>query len=212
MIYNGYALPRLLAITKTPFLSVVFVSFFFALQNSFLMLVGVQFGYYTFLAFFPQSVVMVLVYMRLLSLPPLNVFHWLMDLPMFCTCSRLGERRISPEIHPKMTNNPMSILHSRKGFAELPTYFGYVMPRLEAQGLRKWLAITLPSLMLGLQHIGVPLLFDLRFILWRGLMYLPFALFVGIVLHWRPRLLPYMAIVHVLMDLSFAMMLLNVAY
>jgi hypothetical protein len=99
-----------------------------------------------------------------------------------------------------------------QGFAELPTYFGYVMPRLEAQGLRKWLAITLPSLMLGLQHICVPLLFDLRFILWRGLMYLPFAFFVGIVLHWRPRLLPYMAIVHVLMDLSFAMMLLNVAY
>lgn len=99
-----------------------------------------------------------------------------------------------------------------QGLAELPTYFGYVMPRLEYQGMRPWLAITVPALMLGLQHIAVPLLFDLRFILWRGLMFLPFAFFAGIVLHWRPRLLPYMAIVHILMDLSFAMMFLNAAY
>jgi hypothetical protein len=99
-----------------------------------------------------------------------------------------------------------------QGLAELATYFGYVMPRLESHGMRPWLAITLPSLILGLQHIALPLLFDVRFILWRGLMFVPFAFFVGIVLHWRPRLLPYIAIVHVLMDMSFAMMLLTVAY
>jgi len=63
-----------------------------------------------------------------------------------------------------------------------------------------------------LQHIAVPFLCDLRFIAWRGLMCIPFAVFVGIVLHWRPRLLSYMAAVHVLMDLSFAMMLLSAAY
>jgi hypothetical protein len=99
-----------------------------------------------------------------------------------------------------------------QSLAELATYFGYVMPRLESQGLRPCLAVTIPALLLGLQHIAVPLLFDLRFIAWRGLMYLPFAVFVGIVLYWRPRLLPYMAIIHVLMDLSFAMMLLSAAY
>jgi hypothetical protein len=99
-----------------------------------------------------------------------------------------------------------------QGLAELATYFGFVMPRLESQGMRPWLAVTLPALMLGLQHIAVPLLFDVRFILWRGLMFIPFAFFAGIVLHWRPRLLPYMAVVHVLMDLSFAMMLLSAAY
>jgi hypothetical protein len=99
-----------------------------------------------------------------------------------------------------------------QGLAELASYFGYSMPRLESQGMRPWLAITLPALVLGLQHIAVPLLFDLHFILWRGLMFLPFAFFVGIVLHWRPRLLPYMAIVHVLMDLSFAIMLISAAY
>lgn len=96
-----------------------------------------------------------------------------------------------------------------QGLAELATYFGYTMPRLESQGLRPWLAVTLPALVLSLQHIAVPLLFDLRFILWRGLMFLPFAFFVGVVLHWRPRLLPYFAIIHVLMDLSFAVLLLN---
>jgi len=99
-----------------------------------------------------------------------------------------------------------------QGLAELASYFGYSMPRLKSQGVRPWLAVSLPALVLGLQHIAVPLLFDPRFILWRALMFLPFAFFVGIVLHWRPRLLPYMAIVHVLMDLSFAIMLISAAY
>lgn len=99
-----------------------------------------------------------------------------------------------------------------QGLAELPTYFGYVMPRFESNGMRLWLAVTLPALMLGFQHIAVPLLFDMRYILWRGFMYIPFAFFVAIVLHWRPRFLPYMVIVHVLMDMSFVAMLLSAAY
>jgi hypothetical protein len=99
-----------------------------------------------------------------------------------------------------------------QGLAELPTYFGYVMPRFESNGMRPWLAVTLPALMLAFQHIAVPLLFDMRYILWRGLMFIPFAFFVAIVLHWRPRFLPYMVIVHVLMDMSFAAMLLSEAY
>lgn len=99
-----------------------------------------------------------------------------------------------------------------QGLAEIATYFGFVMPRLESNGIKKWLAISLPAIMLGLQHIAVPLLFNSRYIIWRGLMFLPFAFFIGLVLHWRPRLLPYMAIVHTLMDLSFVMILLSVAY
>jgi membrane protease YdiL (CAAX protease family) len=99
-----------------------------------------------------------------------------------------------------------------QGLAELPTYFGYVMPRFESNGMRPWLAVTLPALMLAFQHIAVPLLFDMRYILWRGLMFIPFAFFAAIVLHWRPRLMPYMVAVHVLMDMSFAAMLLSAAY
>ncbi len=99
-----------------------------------------------------------------------------------------------------------------QGLVELAVYFLYVMPRLEAQGVGRWTALTLAGLGLGLQHAAVPLLFDGRYLLWRGLMFVPFALLMGVILRWRPRLLPYMAVVHVLMDLSFAAMLLNVTY
>ena len=99
-----------------------------------------------------------------------------------------------------------------QGLTELPTYFGYVMPRLQAQGMRRWLAVSLPALMLALQHIAIPLLFDGRFMLWRALMFIPFAFLVGITLHWRPRLMPYMVVVHTLMDMAFAIMFLNAAY
>lgn len=99
-----------------------------------------------------------------------------------------------------------------QGVTELPTYFAYVMPRFKAHGMQKWLAISLPALMLGLQHIAVPLLFDMRFITWRALMYIPFAFLLGIAIHWRPRLLPYFVIIHVLMNMSLAPMFLAVAY
>ena len=99
-----------------------------------------------------------------------------------------------------------------QGLAELPTYFGYVMPRFRKNGMSAILAVSLPSLMLGLQHLAMPFLFDIRFILWRALMYVPFAFFCGILLYLRPRLLPYLAIVHVLMNMSFATMFLSVAY
>ena len=106
----------------------------------------------------------------------------------------------------------MLIFPLTQGLVELAVYFLYVMPRLAANGLPRWLAFGLPVLMLGLQHAALPLVFDLRFIAWRGLMFLPFSLVVGALLAWRPRLLPYLAVVHVLMDVSFAAMLLGSAY
>lgn len=99
-----------------------------------------------------------------------------------------------------------------QGLTELPTYFGYIMPRLETQGLNRWLAIFIPGLMLGLQHIAAPLLFDARFIAWRGLMFIPFALITGIALYWRPRILPYFIVVHILINIGFAAMFLGMAY
>lgn len=80
MTYNGYALPRLIAMTQSRWLSVAIVAFFFALQHSFLMLAGWQFGFYTFLTFLPLSVAMLVAYLRIRRLPPLIVAHWLMDL------------------------------------------------------------------------------------------------------------------------------------
>lgn len=80
MTYNGYALPRLIAITKSRWLSVAVVAFFFALQHSFLMLAGWRFFVYMFITFLPLSVAMLLAYLKLRRLPPLIVAHWLMDL------------------------------------------------------------------------------------------------------------------------------------
>lgn len=96
-----------------------------------------------------------------------------------------------------------------QGLAELPTYFGYVMPRLKTTTNSAILAVVLPSLFLAIQHIGAPLLLDSRFIVYRMTMFLPFAFLVGILLYWRPRLLPYMAIIHILMNISTAILLLN---
>jgi uncharacterized protein len=79
MTYNGYALPRLIAMTRSRWVSVGMVAFFFSLQHSFLMLAGFQFGLYMFLTFLPLSIAMVLAYLRIRRLPPLIVTHWLMD-------------------------------------------------------------------------------------------------------------------------------------
>lgn len=99
-----------------------------------------------------------------------------------------------------------------QGLVEIPTYMMYVMPRIEKGGLPRWVAILLPSLFLAAQHIAIPLVFNGRFILWRFLMFLPFAFLVALVIKWRPRLLSYIAIIHVLMDISTAMMLLPLGY
>jgi membrane protease YdiL (CAAX protease family) len=88
-----------------------------------------------------------------------------------------------------------------QGLAELPFYFGFVMPRL-GRKVQPWAAYALAALFLGLQHLAVPLRFEPAFLLWRGLMFLPFAFLIGLFLQWRPRLLPYFAVVHVLIDFA----------
>jgi hypothetical protein len=98
-----------------------------------------------------------------------------------------------------------------QGLVELALYFLYVMPRLDSRPFPELRPLLLPGLMLGFQHLAVPLLFNPPFILWRALMYIPFAFAVGLILHWRPRLLPYLAVIHTLMDMSFAAIFLMVA-
>jgi hypothetical protein len=97
-----------------------------------------------------------------------------------------------------------------QGLVEIPTYMLYTMPRLEAQGMRPWLAIVLASFFLSFQHMFAPFLPDGRFIAYRLVMFLPFSLLVAIVMRIRPRLMPYMAVVHALMDMSVAVMFLMV--
>jgi hypothetical protein len=90
--------------------------------------------------------------------------------------------------------------------AELPAYHGYVRPRLEAMGGGRQRALILAASCHALQHVTLPLLMDWRFIVWRGGMFLPFAFLVGAAIRWRPSLLPYLMVIHGLIDVSAAWM------
>lgn len=80
LTYDGYALPRLVVSTRSTWLSVVLVSFFYSLQHSFLSLATFQYGLYMFLLFIPLTVALGLITLRVRRLLPLIVGHWLMDL------------------------------------------------------------------------------------------------------------------------------------
>jgi hypothetical protein len=87
-------------------------------------------------------------------------------------------------------------------FAELPTYFGYCMPRLEKILKNGWVAWIVASIFLAAQHMFLPLIFNGGYLLWRFAMFLPFALITGLALKLRPQLLPYLAIGHGLIDIT----------
>ncbi len=93
-------------------------------------------------------------------------------------------------------------------FAELATYFGYIMPKLQKQLKNKWLAVFLPVLFLSIQHCTLPFIPDLNFILYRALVFLPFAAIIGISIYHRPSLFIYFAILHGVMDFGTVLMFL----
>lgn len=97
-----------------------------------------------------------------------------------------------------------------QGLVELPFYFSYIMPRIEKLIQNGWLSWVIVSIFLAFQHIAFPLIFDYNFILWRFGMFIPFALFAGLCIKLRPRLLPYYLIIHALMDIVVVAMLINV--
>jgi hypothetical protein len=94
-------------------------------------------------------------------------------------------------------------------FAELATYFAYIMPSMAGVVRPKWLSVALPVLFLSLQHMTLPFIPDVRFIIYRGLVFLPFAALIGIALYRRPSLFPYFAILHGIMDMGTALMFLG---
>jgi len=93
--------------------------------------------------------------------------------------------------------------------AELPTYYGYVQPRLAALKAPAWTVVLVPAVFHALQHATLPLLFDPSFILWRAAMFLPFALLLSVVLRKRPGILPYLLIVHFALDMQMALLVLQ---
>jgi hypothetical protein len=82
------------------------------------------------------------------------------------------------------------------------------MPKLKEQLKRKWLAIFLPVLFLSIQHCTLPFIPDINFIVYRSLVFLPFALLIGISIYHRPSLFIYFAILHGIMDFGAALMFL----
>ena len=96
----------------------------------------------------------------------------------------------------------MFLMPLTQALTELPNYFGYCRPRIERSTGSAVAAIGVTVAMLAFQHAFAPFIPDLRFILFRGLSFLPFALALGLGLRWRPQLLPYMMVVHFLMDIA----------
>lgn len=114
-----------------------------------------------------------------------------------------------PQAGLKMMDYPLPLwatiisfifLPTTQMFAEIPTYFTYISPALQKQNLKPWLAIGLAALFLSFQHLSMPLILDFKTIIYRMSMFLLFAIFLGGVLNRRPRLLPYIVIMHALLD------------
>lgn len=105
----------------------------------------------------------------------------------------------------------MLLMPTTQALAELPVYWGYVAPRLRALGMNRWLVIAVVGFALSIQHMFFSFQLDWRYDLWLALKYLPFALWTGYVVDRRPTVLPYIMILHFLMDASLPVLFLLVA-
>jgi membrane protease YdiL (CAAX protease family) len=79
--YQGYALPRLVTVFKSPGLAISLVAFGWGIQHIALpFIVDWRFMLFRFLSFLPLAIVMTLVYLRKRRLIPLMVAHWAVDM------------------------------------------------------------------------------------------------------------------------------------
>jgi len=102
----------------------------------------------------------------------------------------------------------MPITHA---LAELPTYWGYVAPRLRATGTNRWATIVIVGTVLSIQHMFFSFQLDWRYDLWLALKYLPFALWMGIVIDRRPTTLPFLMGAHFALDAMLPVLVLMVS-
>jgi len=86
---------------------------------------------------------------------------------------------------------------------ETTTYFGYAFEKIAIKGFIIWIPVLLSVIFLALQHIGIPLYLDDKYVLYRIISFLPFALLVGIIYLKIRRLFPII-ILHFLADLTLA--------
>jgi membrane protease YdiL (CAAX protease family) len=79
LIYQGYALPRLQAFFGRSWPAVLLVGFGWALQHSFLPYINLKYAIFAFLLFFPLTIALQLIYLKVRRLFPLIIGHWGMD-------------------------------------------------------------------------------------------------------------------------------------
>jgi membrane protease YdiL (CAAX protease family) len=79
LIYQGYALPRLHVIFGRKWLAILTVGFGWSLQHSFLPFLGLKYAIFAFLLFFPLTIALQLIYLKVRRLMPLIIGHWGMD-------------------------------------------------------------------------------------------------------------------------------------
>jgi hypothetical protein len=91
---------------------------------------------------------------------------------------------------------------------KLPTYFGYVMPRIQASTGWRSRAVVICGVMLSLQHVALPLLVDG---VWQALMFLPFALWFGFIINRRPTTLHFLVVAHFLLDFTLPLSVLLIS-
>lgn len=84
---------------------------------------------------------------------------------------------------------------------ETPTYIGYALPKLKKQTGSVWLAIIVAGLALAFQHVALPLVFDIPYMLWRFVGFIPLAIALGFIFNKSNRLFPII-LVHLLLDLQ----------
>jgi hypothetical protein len=95
--------------------------------------------------------------------------------------------------------------------AELPTYFGYVAPRLRAMRINRWVVILITGAVLSVQHMFFSFQLDAQYDFWLAVKFLPFALWMAFILDHRPTAMPYLMAGHFLLDLSLPYLLLLVS-
>ncbi|MCR2805748.1 CPBP family glutamic-type intramembrane protease [Paenibacillus soyae] len=92
------------------------------------------------------------------------------------------------------------------GLVETPTYVGYALPRLKRATGSGRLAILFAGLALAFQHVALPLVLDVPYMLWRFAAFIPLGLAIGFIFSRTKRLLP-IAMAHYVMDLQLAITL-----
>jgi membrane protease YdiL (CAAX protease family) len=79
--FQGYALPRLEALTGRTWIAALVVGLLWAAQHSVLPFVADwRYLFFRLLAFIPGVLVLMLIYLRTRRLAPLIVAHWSMDI------------------------------------------------------------------------------------------------------------------------------------